>query len=64
MIAVVWCYRIGDYLDENVKRIIIKQHGRRAVSIFKYVVDYLSKVLFTGFNCMKNNNVFYFLSCI
>ena len=24
MIAFVWCYKIGDYLDENIKKIIIK----------------------------------------
>lgn len=62
MVAFVWCYKIGDYLDENVKKIIIKKHGRRAVSVFKYGLDYLSKFLFTGFNRMENN-VFYFLSC-
>ena len=62
MVAFVWYYKIGDYLDENVKRIIIKQHGRRAVSVFKYGLDYLSKFLFTGFNRMENN-VFYCLSC-
>ncbi|MBK5208685.1 MAG: IS4 family transposase [Flavobacteriaceae bacterium] len=34
MIAFVWCYKIGDFLDENIKKINIKTHGRRAVSVF------------------------------
>ena len=62
MVAFVWCYKIGDYLDDNVKRIIIKKHGRRAVSVFKYGLDYLSKFLFTGVNRLENN-LFGFLSC-
>lgn len=62
MIAFVWCYKIGDYLDENIKKIIIKKHGRRAVSVFKYGLDYLSKFLFTGFKSVENN-LFCFLSC-
>jgi hypothetical protein len=62
MVAFVWCYKIGDYLDDNVKRIIIKKHGRRAISVFKYGLDYLSKFLFTGVNRLENN-LFCFLSC-
>jgi hypothetical protein len=61
MVAFVWCYKIGDYLDDNVKRIIIKKHGRRAISVFKYGLDYLSKFLFTGVNRLENN-LFCFLS--
>lgn len=62
MIAFVWCYRIGDYIDTNIKKIKIKKHGRRAVSIFKYGLDYLSRALLTGYNEL-NINVFKFLSC-
>jgi transposase len=62
MIAFVWCYKIGDYLDENIQKIIIKKHGRRAVSVFKYGLDYLSKFLLTGFKSLENN-LFCFLSC-
>ena len=62
MVAFVWCYKIGDYLDDNIKRIKIKKHGRRAVSVFKYGLDYLSKFLFTGVNRLENN-LFSFLSC-
>lgn len=62
MIAFVWCYKIGDYLDQNIQRIKIKKHGRRAVSVFKYGLDYLSKFLLTGVNSLENN-LFHFLSC-
>lgn len=62
MIAFVWCYKIGDYLDEKIQKITIKKHGRRAVSVFKYGLDYLSKFLLTGFKSLENN-LFCFLSC-
>jgi hypothetical protein len=62
MIAFLWCYKIGDYLDENIKKIEIKKHGRRAVSVFKYGLDYLSKFLLTGYNSLEYS-LFNFLSC-
>lgn len=62
MIAFVWCYKIGDFLDENIQKIIIKKHGRRAISVFKYGLDYLSKVFLTGFNLLEIR-IFKFLSC-
>lgn len=62
MIAFIWCYKIGDFLDEFIQRIVIKKHGRRAVSVFKYGLDYLSKFLLTGFNQLEYN-LFCFLSC-
>jgi transposase len=63
MIAFVWCYKVGDYLDENIRKIKIKKYGRRAVSVFKNGLDYLSKFLLTGFNSLEKN-MFCFLSCI
>ena len=42
MIAFVWCYKVGDYLDKNVKAVPIKKHGHRAKSIFKYGLEYIS----------------------
>lgn len=62
MIAFVWCYLIGDFLDTKIEEIKIKKHGRRAVSVFKHGLDYLSKVLATGINVL-NISVFNFLSC-
>jgi len=61
IIAFVWCYKIGDYIEENIKKIEIKKHGRRAVSVFKYGLNYLSMVLLYGFNSL-NINVYSFLS--
>ena len=62
MIAFVWCYKIGDFLDIQIRPIKIKKHGNRAVSIFKYGLDFLSRVLLSGFNKL-NISVFSFLSC-
>jgi len=36
MIALVWRYKIGDYLHKNIKQIKIKKHQRKAFSVFKY----------------------------
>jgi hypothetical protein len=62
MIAFVWCYKIGDFIDREIKEIKIKKHGRRSVSVFKYGLDYLSKFLLCGFN-MLEIKIFQFLSC-
>lgn len=62
MLAFTWCYKIGDYIDTEIKPIIIKKHGNRAVSVIKYGLDHLSRVLITGFN-QFNINVYKFLSC-
>ena len=62
MVAFVWCYKIGDYLDRNVKKIKMKKHERRAVSVFKYGLDCLSRFFLTGFKPLKIN-MFHFLSC-
>lgn len=45
MIAFVWCYNVGDYLDRNVKAITIKKHGHRAKSVFKYGLEHISGIL-------------------
>ena len=62
MIAFVWCYKIGDFLDEYVMKIKIKKHGRRAISVFKYGLDFLSKFLLTRYNPLEYR-LFNFLSC-
>ena len=62
MIAFVWCYKIGDYIDENIQKITIKKHGRRSISVFKYGLDCLSKYLFTK-NKPFENCLYKFLSC-
>jgi hypothetical protein len=45
MIAFIWCYKVGDYIDRYVKPIDIKKHGHRAKSIFKYGLEYISNIL-------------------
>ena len=45
IIAFVWCYIVGDYLDQHVKSIAIKKHGHRAKSVFKYELEYISNTL-------------------
>ena len=62
MIAFVWCYKIGDFIDSQIKPIVIKKHGRRAVSVFRYGLDYISKYLLSGFNKF-NLDLIQFLSC-
>ena len=62
MVAFVWCYKIGIYLHENIKPIIVKKHGRKAISIFKYGLSYIANFLLNS--KMKNNICIYnFLSC-
>jgi len=62
MLAFVWCYKIGDYIDTKIKAIRITKQGNRAVSIFKYGLDYLSRILISGTNQFKIN-IYQFLSC-
>jgi hypothetical protein len=45
MIAFIWCYKVGDYIDKNVKAIKIKKHGHRAKSVLKYGLEYISNIL-------------------
>lgn len=43
-IALCWAYRTGEWLSRQ-KPILIKTHGRKAQSIFRYGFDYLRHVL-------------------
>lgn len=61
LIAFVWAYRIGIFLDK-IKPIKIKKHGRRAYSFFKYGLIELSKTLFNN-NLYDFKNYCKFLSC-
>jgi len=45
-IAFSWAYRIGIFVDQNIKAIKIKKHGRRAMSFFKYGLIFISHALF------------------
>jgi hypothetical protein len=61
MIAFVWCYQIGIYMNQT-NPITIKKHGRKAKRLFKYGLNFLANVLL---NSEKQNktNIFHFLSC-
>lgn len=45
MIAYVWCYLVGIYIHENIRPIKVLKHGRKAVSLFKYGLEYISLCL-------------------
>lgn len=62
MIAIVWCYKVGDFIDINIKTIKIKKHKRRAYSVFKYGLNFLNKILLSNINKL-NINILKFLSC-
>ncbi len=62
MIALVWCYKVGDFIDHNIKAIKIKKHQRKAFSVFKYGLNHLNNILFNRLNKM-NINILQFLSC-
>ena len=62
MIAFVWCYKVGIYLHEKIKPIIIKKHGRKAITIFKYGLSHIANYLLNR-KIKKKINIFKFLSC-
>ena len=41
MIAYVWCYLVGIFIHVNIRSIKTLAHGRKAVSLFKYGLDYI-----------------------
>jgi len=61
LVAFLWAYKIGIYLD-SIVAIKIKKHGRRAKSLFKYGLTYLASVLFSN-NLEKFMECCKFLSC-
>ena len=61
MIAFLWCYKVGIYLH-NLKPIKIKKHGRKAISIFKYGLEYIANSLLNKLN-QTFEELIHFLSC-
>jgi hypothetical protein len=47
-IAFIWAYRTGIYRHQNIKPIIIKKHGRKAYSFFKYGLVFIAHALLCG----------------
>lgn len=62
MVAFVWAYKVGIYIHQNIKRITIKKHGRKAKTIFKTGLDYITKC-FLNASYTSEFNIFDFLSC-
>lgn len=50
MLAYVWCYLVGIYIHENIKKIKVLYHGRRAKSLFKYRLEYIAQCLLNHMN--------------
>lgn len=61
MVAFVWCYRVGIYLHK-IRPIKVKKHGRKAKSIFRYGLDYISNCLLNALKPMEID-ITKFLSC-
>ncbi len=61
LIAFAWVYKAGIYLDA-LRPIKIKNHGRRAKSLFKYGLTYISNLLFSN-DIDKFTQCCKFLSC-
>ena len=61
MLAYVWCYLVGIYIHENIKKIKVLHHGRRAKSLFKYGLEYIAQCLLNHTNRYRID-IFKFLS--
>ena len=62
-ISFIWAYNIGIYLHEQVKKIPLKKHGRRAQSFFSYGLDHLSQALINMVDKVIRKAITLFLSC-
>jgi len=62
MIAFVWCYKVGIYLDKFILPIKLKKHGRKAKTIFKYGLDKINNTLLNS-EIQKDIDIYQFLSC-
>ena len=62
-LAFTWAYKAGIYRDKNIKKIIIKKHGRLAKSVFKYGLEWLAQVLINAFASAIQKITSVFLSC-
>ena len=64
-IALIWAYKVGLQKHLHEKPILIKKHGRKAYSIFKYGMSVINDVLLNTFNNQKHqiDLIFKLLSC-
>jgi hypothetical protein len=61
LIAFVWCYKVGIY-HQLINPIILKKHGRKAKSIFKYGLNLIANILLNAQN-QSGIVISDFLSC-
>lgn len=61
MLAYIWCYLVGIFIHENIKKIKVLHHGRRAKSLFKYGLEYIAQCLLNHTNRYRID-IFKFLS--
>lgn len=62
-IAFLWAYKVGIYRDNNIKKIVIKKHGRPAQSLFSYGLEFLAQALINFFPKKILLATIAFLSC-
>ena len=62
MIAFVWCYKVGIYLDKFIMPIKLKKHGRKAKTLFKHGLDKINNTLLNS-EIQKDIDIYQFLSC-
>jgi hypothetical protein len=44
-IGFCWSYKVGEWLHENIQPIKLKSHNRRAISMFRYGLDFIRDVI-------------------
>lgn len=55
-LAFVWAIKVGEWCNDNVKKLKIKKHGRLERSLFRYGLDVLNQaILETGFQYLWNS---------
>jgi hypothetical protein len=55
-LAFVWALKVGEWCNDNVKKLKIKKHGRLERSLFRYGLDVLNQaILETGFEHLWNS---------
>ncbi len=52
-LALCWAVLVGEWLHQN-KPIVIKKHGRRSKSIFRYGLDFLRSIVLNLDSKMDN----------
>lgn len=50
MLAYVWCYLVGIYIHEIIKKIKVLHQDRRAKGLFKYGLEYIAQCLLNHMN--------------